>query len=65
MYCTRYPPFPEVIAFGKDSKKQGIACHHPKFFVLQRDDSLRVIITSANLVPTQVWIFNQIVVDLD
>ncbi|XP_060671983.1 uncharacterized protein LOC107423396 isoform X1 [Ziziphus jujuba] len=48
-----YPPFPEDIAFGKDSKKQGIACHHPKFFVLQRDNSLRVIITSANLVPSQ------------
>ncbi|XP_062091483.1 uncharacterized protein LOC133797557 isoform X2 [Humulus lupulus] len=48
-----YPPFPEDIAFGKDLKRQGIGCHHPKLFVLQRDDFLRVIITSANLVPTQ------------
>ncbi|KAM7483536.1 hypothetical protein LguiB_008119 [Lonicera macranthoides] len=48
-----YPPFPEVIAFGKDRKKLGIACHHPKLFVLQREDSIRVIITSANLVPKQ------------
>ena len=46
--------FPEEIAFGKGLKKQGIGCHHPKLFVLQRDDFLRVIITSANLVPTQV-----------
>ena len=49
-----YPPFPEAIAFGKDRKKQGIACHHPKLFVLQRQDSIRVIITSANLVANQV-----------
>lgn len=48
-----YPPFPESIAFGKDRKKQGIACHHPKLFVLQRQDSIRVIITSANLVANQ------------
>ncbi|GAV73409.1 FHA domain-containing protein/Tyr-DNA_phospho domain-containing protein/HIRAN domain-containing protein [Cephalotus follicularis] len=44
-----YPPFPEALAFGKDRKNQGIACHHPKVFVVQRDDSIRVIITSANL----------------
>lgn len=50
----RYPPFPEVIAFGKDRKKSGIACHHPKLFMLQREDSLRVVITSANLVESQV-----------
>lgn len=48
-----YPQFPEVIAFGKDRKKQGVACHHPKLIVLQREDSMRVIITSANLVPRQ------------
>ncbi|XP_052181548.1 uncharacterized protein LOC127794478 isoform X2 [Diospyros lotus] len=48
-----YPPFPEVIAFGKDRKKLGIACHHPKLLVLQREDSIRVIITSANLVEKQ------------
>ncbi|KDP22506.1 hypothetical protein JCGZ_26337 [Jatropha curcas] len=48
-----YPPFPEAIAFGNDRKKQGIACHHPKLFVLQRKDSIRVIITSANLVANQ------------
>lgn len=48
-----YPQFPEVIAFGKDRKKQGVACHHPKLIVLQREDSLRVIVTSANLVPRQ------------
>ncbi|KAF3952659.1 hypothetical protein CMV_021808 [Castanea mollissima] len=48
-----YPPFPEAIAFGKDRKKQGIACHHPKLLVLQRQDSIRVIITSANLVANQ------------
>lgn len=52
--CNRYPPFPEAIAFGKDCKKQGIACHHPKLLVLQRQDSIRVIITSANLVANQV-----------
>ncbi|XP_047316904.1 uncharacterized protein LOC124920456 [Impatiens glandulifera] len=48
-----YPPFPESIAFGTDRKKLGIACHHPKLFVLQRDDCIRVVITSANLVPKQ------------
>ncbi|KAK2976624.1 hypothetical protein RJ640_021426 [Escallonia rubra] len=50
-----HPPFPEVIAFGKDRKKLGIACHHPKLLVLQREDSVRIIITSANLVPNQ-WL---------
>ncbi|KAG6503123.1 hypothetical protein ZIOFF_035413 [Zingiber officinale] len=49
-----YPMFPDEIAFGKDRKKQGVACHHPKLIVLQRDESLRVIVTSANLVPKQV-----------
>ncbi|XP_011623559.1 LOW QUALITY PROTEIN: uncharacterized protein LOC18434585 [Amborella trichopoda] len=48
-----YPPFPDTIAFGKDRKRQGVACHHPKLFVLQREDSIRVVITSANLVSTQ------------
>ncbi|XP_038972570.1 uncharacterized protein LOC103712405 isoform X2 [Phoenix dactylifera] len=48
-----YPPFCDVIAFGKDRKKQGIACHHPKLIVLQRKHSIRVVITSANLVPKQ------------
>ncbi|XP_042393128.1 uncharacterized protein LOC121984314 isoform X3 [Zingiber officinale] len=48
-----YPMFPDEIAFGKDRKKQGVACHHPKLIVLQRDESLRVIVTSANLVPKQ------------
>ncbi|XP_076919289.1 uncharacterized protein LOC143580033 [Bidens hawaiensis] len=50
-----YPQFPEVISFGKEKKKFGIACHHPKLFVLHRDDSIRVIITSANLVAKQ-WL---------
>ncbi|XP_058226556.1 uncharacterized protein LOC131335283 isoform X1 [Rhododendron vialii] len=44
-----YPQFPEVVAFGKDRRKSGIACHHPKLLVLQREDSIRVVITSANL----------------
>lgn len=48
-----HPPFPETIAFGKDRKRHGIACHHPKLIVLQREDSIRVIITSANLVEKQ------------
>ncbi|XP_044493341.1 uncharacterized protein LOC123216821 isoform X2 [Mangifera indica] len=48
-----FPPFPEAIAFGENRKKQGIACHHPKLFVLQREDSIRIIITSANLVAKQ------------
>uniref|UniRef100_A0A0E0KQ54 NAD(P)-binding domain-containing protein n=1 Tax=Oryza punctata TaxID=4537 RepID=A0A0E0KQ54_ORYPU len=48
-----YPQFPEEIAFGKDREKQGVACHHPKLLVLQRKDSMRVIVTSANLVPRQ------------
>ncbi|KAH7578479.1 hypothetical protein JRO89_XS01G0387000 [Xanthoceras sorbifolium] len=48
-----FPPFPETVAFGENCKKQGIACHHPKLFVLQREDSIRVIITSANLVAKQ------------
>ncbi|KAJ0988696.1 hypothetical protein J5N97_007052 [Dioscorea zingiberensis] len=48
-----YPPFPDIIAFGKDRKKQGVACHHPKLFVLQREDYIRVIVTSANLVSKQ------------
>lgn len=51
---NRYPPFPEAIAFGKDSRKRGIACHHPKLLVSQRENSIRVIITSANLVAKQV-----------
>jgi len=42
------------MAFGKDRKKQGVACHHPKLIVLQREDSMRVVVTSANLVPRQV-----------
>lgn len=50
----RYPPFPEVIAFGEDHRKSGIACHHPKLLVLQRKDTIRVVITSANLGPKQV-----------
>lgn len=53
---NRYPPFPEAIAFGNDRKRHGIACHHPKLLVLKRDDSIRVIITSANLVSTQVLV---------
>ncbi|KAE8126206.1 hypothetical protein FH972_020945 [Carpinus fangiana] len=48
-----YPPFPDAVAFGKDRKKQGIACHHPKLLVSQRENSIRVIITSANLVAKQ------------
>ncbi|KAL5999799.1 hypothetical protein ACLOJK_038085 [Asimina triloba] len=48
-----YPIFPEVIAFGKDRLKKGVACHHPKLLVLQREDSIRVVVTSANLVPNQ------------
>ncbi|KAJ1404997.1 Tyrosyl-DNA phosphodiesterase I [Sesbania bispinosa] len=48
-----YPPFPETIAFGNNRKKQGIACHHPKLIILQREDSIRVVITSANLVEKQ------------
>ncbi|KNA08650.1 hypothetical protein SOVF_160720 [Spinacia oleracea] len=48
-----YPPFPEAIAFGKDRKNRGVGCHHPKLLVLQREDSMRVIITSANLVAKQ------------
>ncbi|KAI5569659.1 hypothetical protein BDE02_12G091300 [Populus trichocarpa] len=48
-----FPPFPESIAFGQDRKRRGIACHHPKLLVLQREDSIRVIITSANLVSNQ------------
>lgn len=55
-HLCSYPMFPDEIAFGKDHKKQGIACHHPKLIVLQRDGSLRVIVTSANLVPKQVTI---------
>ncbi|XP_038709596.1 uncharacterized protein LOC120004342 isoform X2 [Tripterygium wilfordii] len=48
-----YPPFPEAVAFGKDIKKRGVACHHPKLIVLQREECIRVIITSANLVAKQ------------
>ncbi|KAF7834080.1 tyrosyl-DNA phosphodiesterase [Senna tora] len=48
-----YPPFPESVAFSNNRKKQGIACHHPKLLVLQREDTIRVVITSANLVEKQ------------
>ncbi|OIW00221.1 hypothetical protein TanjilG_27472 [Lupinus angustifolius] len=48
-----YPPFPESIAFSNNRKRHGIACHHPKLIVVQRRDSIRVIITSANLVEKQ------------
>ncbi|KAL2926029.1 Tyrosyl-DNA phosphodiesterase 1 [Bienertia sinuspersici] len=41
------------IAFGKDRKNRGVGCHHPKLLVLQREQSMRVIITSANLVAKQ------------
>jgi len=51
----RYPQFPETIAFGNDRKRQGIACHHPKLIVLQRKGSIRIVITSANLVEKQVF----------
>lgn len=51
-----YPPFCDVIAFGKDRKKQGIACHHPKLIVLQREHCIRVVITSANLVSKQSYL---------
>ncbi|GAA0156420.1 phosphodiesterase [Lithospermum erythrorhizon] len=50
-----YPPFPEVIAFAQDLSRSGIACHHPKFLILQRENSVRVVITSANLVAKQ-WL---------
>lgn len=56
-FFSSFPRFPEDIAFGKDRKKQGVACHHPKLIVLQREDSMRVIVTSANLVPRQVSFF--------
>lgn len=52
-----YPLFPDEIAFGKDRSKKGVACHHPKLLVLQREESVRVVVTSANLVSKQ-W--NQI-----
>ncbi|CAD5331077.1 unnamed protein product [Arabidopsis thaliana] len=45
-----YPPFPEEIAFGKDRTNRGIACHHPKLFILQRKDSIR-----WNDVTNTVW----------
>ncbi|KAK7291502.1 hypothetical protein RIF29_06698 [Crotalaria pallida] len=48
-----YPPFPESIAFSNNRKRHGIACHHPKLIVVQREDSIRVVITSANLVEKQ------------
>ncbi|XP_039172865.1 uncharacterized protein LOC120295643 [Eucalyptus grandis] len=41
MLVVVYPPFPGIIAF---------ACHHPKLLVFQREDRIRVIITSANSV---------------
>ncbi|CAM8912602.1 unnamed protein product [Rhodiola kirilowii] len=48
-----YPPFPEAIAFGSDRTKRGVACHHPKLLMMLREHSVRVIITSANLVEKQ------------
>lgn len=57
-----YPPFPDIIAFGKDRKKQGVACHHPKLFVLQRVNGIRVIVTSANLVSKQVTALVQAII---
>ncbi|XP_078154875.1 forkhead-associated domain-containing protein / FHA domain-containing protein isoform X3 [Carex rostrata] len=48
-----YPRFPDEIAFGKDRKKHGVACHHPKLILLHREDTMRVVITSANLVSRQ------------
>uniref|UniRef100_J3LXH5 HIRAN domain-containing protein n=1 Tax=Oryza brachyantha TaxID=4533 RepID=J3LXH5_ORYBR len=56
-----YPQFPEEIAFGKDRKKQGVACHHPKLLVLQRKDSMRIVVTSANLVPRQWYLITNTV----
>lgn len=38
---------------GNDRKRSGIACHHPKLLVLQREESIRVVITSTNLVEKQ------------
>ncbi|MQL79959.1 hypothetical protein Taro_012382 [Colocasia esculenta] len=48
-----HPPFPDSIAFGKERKNRGVGCHHPKFFVLQRQDAIRIVVTSANLVSRQ------------
>ncbi|KAJ4762189.1 forkhead-associated domain-containing protein / FHA domain-containing protein [Rhynchospora pubera] len=48
-----YPRFPDEIAFGKDRKKHGVACHHPKLIILHRRDTMRIVITSANLVSRQ------------
>ncbi|KAH7445355.1 hypothetical protein KP509_01G004200 [Ceratopteris richardii] len=46
-----YPPFPRRNAFG--SRGQGIGCHHPKLFLVRRRESLRVIVSSANLTYKQ------------
>ncbi|KRH59705.1 hypothetical protein GLYMA_05G198600v4 [Glycine max] len=45
--------FPICESFGNNCKRQGIACHHPKLIVLQRKDSIQIVITSANLVEKQ------------
>ncbi|XP_057858542.2 uncharacterized protein LOC131067524 isoform X2 [Cryptomeria japonica] len=49
-----YPLFPETIAFCK-GPRQGVGCHHSKMFLLYRKESLRLVITSANLGPRQ-WL---------
>ncbi|CAM6106184.1 unnamed protein product [Calypogeia fissa] len=49
-----YPVFPDSCCFATE-KRQGIGCHHPKFFLLPRKDSIRVIVTSANLTRSQ-WL---------
>lgn len=49
----RYPVFPDSCCFATE-KRQGIGCHHPKIFLLPRKNSIRVIVTSANLTRVQV-----------
>lgn len=44
--------FIKAISFGKEWKKFGIACPHPKLIVLHRDNSIRAIVTSANFGQT-------------
>ncbi|KAH9311860.1 hypothetical protein KI387_026895, partial [Taxus chinensis] len=49
-----YPPFPDTIAFAK-VPRQGVGCHHSKMLLLYRKESIRIVITSANLGPRQ-WL---------
>ncbi|GBG82775.1 hypothetical protein CBR_g36305 [Chara braunii] len=44
-----YPVFPDVNRWKSSKDGSGMGCHHPKLFIIERRNHVRVIVTSANL----------------